>query len=90
VENLVGIYAALAETSKEQVLAEYGGKGFGVFKPALAELAAARLAPIAAELRRLTDDQSHLDAILRDGAERANAIAAPVMREVRALLGFWG
>lgn len=90
VENLVGIYAALAETSKEQVLAEYGGKGFGVFKPALAELAAGKLAPIAAELRRLMDDQSHLDAILRDGAERANAIAAPVMREVRALLGFWG
>ena len=90
VENLVGIYAALAQTTKEQVLAEFGGKGFGAFKPALAELAAGKLAPIAAELRRLMDDQSHLDAILREGAERANAIAAPILREVRALVGFWG
>lgn len=90
VENLVGIYAALAEISKEQVLAEFGGKGFGTFKPALAELAAGKLAPIAAELRRLTEDIAHLDAILRDGAARANAIATPILREVRALVGFWG
>ncbi len=89
VENLVGIYAAMSERSIDAVLREFGGKGFGVFKPALAELLAAKLAPIAAEMRRLNADPGALDAILRDGAERARAIAAPIMAEVRGRVGFW-
>jgi len=89
VENLVGIYAATSGRSVDQVLAEFGGKGFGLFKPALAELLAAKLAPIAAEMRRYNGDPAALDAILKDGAERAGAIAAPVMAEVRDLVGFW-
>ena len=89
VTNLVGIYAALAGTTSAAVLAEWGGKGFGAFKPALAELAASKIAPISAEMRRLTGDPGALDTILRDGAERANAIAAPIMRDVRDLVGLW-
>ncbi|MGE3302582.1 MAG: tryptophan--tRNA ligase [Hyphomonadaceae bacterium] len=89
VENLVGIYAALAGVGNAAVLAEWGGKGFGAFKPALAELAVAKLSPIAAEMRRLRADPGAIDAILRDGAARANAIAAPVMDEVRRIVGFW-
>ncbi len=89
VENLVGIYAAVSERAVEDVLAEFGGKGFGVFKPALAEALAAKLAPIAAEMRRLNADPGALDAILRDGAARARAIAAPIMAEVRERVGFW-
>ena len=89
VDNLVGIYAALAETSKENVLREWGGKGFGAFKPALAELVAAKLAPIAAAMRGYLADPAGLDAILRDGAARAHAIAAPIMAEVRDRVGFW-
>ncbi len=89
VENLVGIYAAVAGVSAESVLQEWGGKGFGAFKPALAELLVAKLAPIAAEMRKLNADQAELDAILRDGAERARAIAAPVLAETRAVVGFW-
>ncbi|MBX3510279.1 MAG: tryptophan--tRNA ligase [Hyphomonadaceae bacterium] len=89
VENLVGIYAAVAETSVEQVLAEFGGKGFGVFKPALADMLAQKLSPIAAEMLRLNADPAALDAILKDGADRARAIAAPVMAEVRDVIGFW-
>jgi tryptophanyl-tRNA synthetase len=89
VENLVGIYAAAAGVTREAVLAEYGGKGFGVFKPALAEVLVAQLAPIAAEIARLSADPGALDAILRDGAGRARAIAAPVMEEVREVVGFW-
>ncbi len=89
VENLIGIYAALADIPREAVLAEWGGKGFGAFKPALADLAVDKLTPIAAELRRLMGDPGALDAILRDGAERAQAIAEPIMRDVRALVGFW-
>ncbi|MES1197610.1 MAG: tryptophan--tRNA ligase [Pseudomonadota bacterium] len=89
VENLVGIYAAAAGVSAADVLKEFGGKGFGVFKPALAELLAQQLAPIAAEMHRLNADPAALDAILRDGAARARAIAAPVMAEVRDIVGFW-
>jgi tryptophanyl-tRNA synthetase len=90
VENLVGIFAAVTERSVEDVLAEFAGKGFGVFKPALAEALAAKLAPIAGEMRRLNADPATLDAILRDGADRARAIAAPIMAEVRERVGFWG
>jgi tryptophanyl-tRNA synthetase len=89
VENLVGIYAAMANASVDEVLKEWGGKGFAQFKPALGELLAARLAPITAELRRLDADRASLDAVLHEGAARAAAIAEPVMEEVRRIVGFW-
>ncbi len=89
VDNLIGIYAALSGDTKEGVLREWGGKGFGAFKPALAELVAAKLAPIAAAMRGYLADPAGLDAILRDGAARAHAIAAPIMAEVRDRVGFW-
>ena len=89
VKNLVGIYGALAGMSDDEVLAEYGGKGFGVFKPALAELAVEHLSPITARMRELMDNPDEIDAALRSGAERANAIAEPIMEEVRQTVGFW-
>jgi tryptophanyl-tRNA synthetase len=89
VSNLVGIYAALAGVSNADVLREWGGKGFGAFKPALAELAITKLAPITTEMRRLSADPAALDAILRDGAEKADSIASPILREVRDLVGLW-
>ncbi|HAE28565.1 MULTISPECIES: tryptophan--tRNA ligase [Hyphomonas] len=89
VENLVGIYSAVSGQSVEEVLAEYGGKGFGVFKPALADVMVAHLAPITQRFRDILADQSGIDAILRDGAERANAIAAPIMEDVRRAVGYW-
>lgn len=89
VSNLVGIFSALANLGLEKVLQEWGGKGFGEFKPALAELAAQKLAPIAGEMRRLLDDTTVLDGFLRDGAERAHAIAEPVMKDVRQIVGLW-
>jgi len=89
VENLVGIYAAISDRTVEDVLAEFGGKGFGVFKPALAEVLASKLGPIAAEMRRLNADTAALDAILKDGAEKARAMAEPIMAEVRDVVGLW-
>jgi tryptophanyl-tRNA synthetase len=87
-DNLVGIYAALADRTKADVLAEFGGQQFSVFKPALAELAVEVLAPIGAEMRRLLDDTTHIDAILKDGGERAGARAQKVMDEVFDIIGF--
>jgi tryptophanyl-tRNA synthetase len=89
VENLIGIYAALSDRPATDIVAEWAGKGFGAFKPALAELAAAKLGPIASEMARLRADPATLDVILRDGAERANAIAEPIMDDVRRVVGFW-
>ena len=87
-DNLVGIYAALSDTTKADVIAEYGGKGWGTFKPALAELAVAVLAPMADEMRRLIDDTTAIDAVLRDGAERGAVIAEATMKDVRRIVGF--
>lgn len=89
VENLVGIYAATADKTPAEVLSEFGGKGFGVFKPALAELLVSRLAPIAADMRRYLADTAAIDAVLREGADNARAIAAKTMNEVREVVGFW-
>jgi len=86
-DNLVGIFAALRDTTKTDVLAEYGGRGFAEFKPALAELAVERLSPIAGEMRRLLADPAEIDALLARGAERAEAIAGPVMDEVKDIVG---
>ncbi|MGR9127162.1 tryptophan--tRNA ligase [Rhizobium leguminosarum] len=87
-DNLVAIYAALADKSKADVLAEFGGQQFSVFKPALVDLAINVLAPITGEMRRLMDDTSHIDAILRKGGERARARAEVTMQQVREVIGF--
>ncbi len=85
--NLVGIFAALADRSADDVLAEFGGRGFADFKPALSELAVAVLSPVAAELRRLMADPGYVDSVLAAGAERAAAIADPVIDEVHEIVG---
>ena len=85
--NLVGIYAALADCRAEDVLGQFAGQGFGKFKPALAELLMEKLRPIADETTRLLADPGMLDAILRDGAARAAAIADPIVAEAERLVG---
>ena len=85
--NLVGIYAALSNQTSAGVLREFGGRGFGDFKPALADLATEKLAPISDEMRRLMADPGHIDAVLADGAERARAIADPILREIHEIVG---
>ncbi|SFT67867.1 tryptophan--tRNA ligase [Mesorhizobium sp. YR577] len=86
-ENLVVLYAALAETSKDQVLAEFGGQQFSAFKPALADLAVAKLAPIATEMRRISADTAYIDSVLKDGGERAGKLAETTMKTVREIIG---
>ncbi|MEO8667860.1 MAG: tryptophan--tRNA ligase [Bauldia sp.] len=87
-DNLVGIYAALAGESREAVLRDYGGAQFSVFKPALADLSVAKLSPIAGEIRKLLAEPGHIDAILADGAARAETIAARTMTGVKDVVGF--
>ncbi len=86
-DNLVGIYAALAGQSREAVLAEFGGRQFSEFKPALADLAVASLSPVSARMREHLADPAGIDAVLRDGAERARAIAAETIAQTKAIMG---
>ena len=87
-DNLVGIFAALAGRGKDDVLREFGGGQFSSFKNALVELCVTKLSPIAGEMRRLTADPGHIDAILIEGADRARAIAAETMQTTRDIVGF--
>jgi tryptophanyl-tRNA synthetase len=85
--NLVDIYAALSDTTPEAVIAENAGAGWGQFKPALADLAVEKLAPISTEMRRLLADPGEIDRILRDGAHKARAIAAPILAKTYEVVG---
>jgi tryptophanyl-tRNA synthetase len=87
-DNLVGIYAGLADITKAEVLKQFGNAQFSTFKTALAELSVAKLSPIAAEMKRLTQDPGHIDRVLADGSERASAIAAETMNAVKDIVGF--
>ncbi|MFO7805335.1 MAG: tryptophan--tRNA ligase [Paracoccaceae bacterium] len=86
--NLVDIYAALSDQTSEAVIAEYAGAGWGRFKPALADLAVDKLAPISTEMRRLLDDPAEIDRLLGEGAEKARAIAAPILDRTYDIVGF--
>ena len=83
----MNIYAALARSSVEQVLAEHGGSQFSSFKQALTDVAVAALSPIAAAVNRLMADPAQLDAVLAEGAEKAEALAAPILADTRRLIG---
>ncbi|MBC8037909.1 MAG: tryptophan--tRNA ligase [Rhizobiales bacterium] len=87
-DNLAGIYAALAGETVDKVLAQYGGGQFSVFKNALADLAVARLGPIGDATKRLQGDAGYVESVLADGSARARAISAPILREVRKIVGF--
>ena len=87
-ENLLNIYAALAEQDRDAVIAQFSGQQFSGFKTALADLTVAKLSPITAEMRRLLADPAEIDRILKNGAGKARAIAAPIMDEVKRRVGF--
>jgi len=86
-DNLVGIYAGLAGTTRDDVLREFGGATFSHFKEALAELASAKLTPIGAEIKRLMADPVEIDRILVQGAGRAHAIADPILAKTKDIMG---
>jgi len=86
-DNLIGIYAALSDLSREAALARFAGRNFSELKGDLSELAVEILGRIGDEMRRLMADPGYLDGILHRGAEGACAIATPILREVQAICG---
>ena len=87
-DNLVGIYAALADTTRAGVLAQFGDAQFSTFKSALIDLAVAKLGPIGAEMKRLLRDPAAIDAVLADGSARAQKLAGETMKAVKDIVGF--
>ena len=87
-KNLVGIYSALSKKTETEVLNEFGGKGFGAFKPALADLAVSVLEPINHDLKKLLEDKGYLIDILNKGSQKATKVSGAVLSEVRNLVGF--
>jgi len=86
-DNLVGIFAALGDETKADVLRRFAGSSFSAFKNALADLTVARLGPIRAEILRLNADPAHVDSVLASGADKARTIARPVMDAVKDIVG---
>jgi tryptophanyl-tRNA synthetase len=86
-QNLVSIYAAIADTTPDAVLSQYGDQGFGAFKPALAELLVEALKPIRDRFVALKDDSSSIDAILANGADKAATLAKPTLEASYSALG---
>ena len=79
--------AALTDETMETVVAHFAGRNFSDFKPALAERAATTLGRIGGEMRRMLADPGYIDGVLRRGAERASAIAFPVLRQAQEISG---
>jgi tryptophanyl-tRNA synthetase len=86
-DNLIGIYAALNDVSKPDVLKEFGGAQFSAFKAALVDLAVAKLGPIGAEMKRMVGDAGYIDGVLADGSARAQILAAETMKAVKDIVG---
>ena len=86
--NLVGIFAALADIERDEVCHHFANAPFSRFKEEMTTLAIDTLAPITAEMRRLMADPGYVDGVLRDGAERARALAEPVLQQTQDIVGF--
>jgi len=87
-ENLIEIFAALSNMSRDDALAANAGKQFSVFKQDLTDLAVSVLGPINAEMQKLVSDDAYIDDVLARGAERARAISGPIMADVFKTIGF--
>jgi len=87
-DNLVGIFAALADKSRGDVLKDFGGAQFSTFKNALVDLSVSKLGPIGGEMKRLVQDPAYIDSVLADGSDRARVMADKTMNAVRDIVGF--
>ncbi len=87
-DNLVGIFAALENRSKADVLETFGGRNFSAFKSSLIDLTVEKVTPVGKAMDKLTQDPAHIDAILKQGAERARVLAQETMKAVKDIQGF--
>ena len=87
-QNLLGIFASLSNSTLESSIEKFAGKNFSDFKQELSELLVNKIMPISEEIKKLLQDQSHLDSILLDGVEKANKIASKKIKNIKETVGF--
>ena len=87
--NLIGIYAALSDQTRVEVMNEFGGQPFSNLKTSLSDLAVEKLSPITSRMNELMADEGEIDRILSAGAQKANELARPTLAETMNLMGFW-
>ncbi len=87
-ENLISIFASLKDTSVDNVINEYSGKEFSIFKKDLADLSVSKLEPITSEMNKLMNDISYIDSILNAGKDNATSVAEPVLQKTKEIIGF--
>ena len=86
--NLVNIYAGVRDITTEEALKEVGGQAFSRFKKVLTDAVVAELEPISKEMHKIAQDTAYIDSVLKNGGERADALAQPVLNEVYDTIGF--
>lgn len=86
--NLINLFASLSDTTRDKVVEEYGSSNFSNFKSSLADLATEVLSPITALMREMMKDQSYIDGILKEGADKATAISQENLHQVKNMVGF--
>ena len=88
VENLLGIYSSLVNQNLEKSIYEFDGKNFSEFKEKLSEILIEKIEPISKEIKKLLNDENHLDNILFDGSQKADKVASKKIKEIKQLIGF--
>jgi tryptophanyl-tRNA synthetase len=88
VANLMTIYAAVTGKTYDEIEAEFAGKGYGAFKPAVGEAVVETLRPIREEAIRLMKDKAYLESVYKNGAEKASWVAEKTLRKVYKKVGF--
>ena len=87
-KNLLGIYASITNSTLDRTIENFSGKNFSEFKEKLSEVLVDEIEPISVEIKKLLNDQSYLDNILSDGADRANVIASKKIKKIKEIVGF--
>jgi tryptophanyl-tRNA synthetase len=87
-KNLIGIYSSLTNSNLEKSVESFAGKNFSEFKEKLSEVLVDKIEPISIEIKKLLHNQSYLDKILLDGAERANLVATNKIKKIKEIVGF--
>ena len=88
VANLMSIYSSVTGKTFAEIEAEFDGKGYGAFKPAVGEAVVETLRPIREEAERLLKDKAYLEGIYRDGAAKASRVANRTLGKVYRKIGF--
>ena len=87
-ENLLGIYATLADQSIEKTLEQFSGSDFKKLKDELSDILISELDPINREIKKLLNEETYIVEILRKGSEKADDISRPILQKTRDIVGF--